>query len=232
MIISHTHKFIHIKSIKTAGTSIEAVLSNHCSGNDVVTPLNDFRHNRDEKGRFIHHSMNAEEYHEIGQHVDALTTKSRLPASIWDEYFKFSIIRNPWDRVVSYFFWQKRNDPALQPRKRFYHYFGVPFDNLATVRKAFAEYVKAGEWMTNDCFYLIDDELCVDFTIRYENLMEDYAEVCKRVGVRADPLPRLKGGMRRRDHHYSEYFDEESAAIVRERHRNDIRLFGYEFERR
>jgi len=50
MIISHTHKFIFIKSEKTAGTSIEAALSRYCSGDDVVTPINDYRHNRNEKG--------------------------------------------------------------------------------------------------------------------------------------------------------------------------------------
>ena len=81
MIISHTHKFIFIKSLKTAGTSIETALSNHCSGNDVVIPINDFGHNRDAEGRFIHRSMNADEFYlKIGQHVDAPTIKAREPA--------------------------------------------------------------------------------------------------------------------------------------------------------
>src|SRR5205823_5081789 len=38
VIVSHTHKYIFIKSLKTAGTSIEAALSQHCSENDMVTP--------------------------------------------------------------------------------------------------------------------------------------------------------------------------------------------------
>lgn len=230
MIISHTHKFIFIKSVKTAGTSIEAVLSNHCSGDDIVTPLNDFRHNRDEKGRFIHRSMNADDYREIGQHVDALTIKDRVPEHVWNEYFKFSIARNPWDRVVSYFFWQMRNDPVIRPRRRFYHYLGVPYDELAIIRKALSEYVAKNEWMTNDAFYTIDDELCVDYVIRYESLVDDFNEVCRRIGVPAGELPRLKGGMRSKGHHYSEYFDAQTRSLVEERHRNDLCLFGYKFE--
>ena len=60
MIISHTHKYIFIKSLKTAGTSVEAALSKHCGENDMVTPLGDYWFNRDEKGAWIHSAMNAE----------------------------------------------------------------------------------------------------------------------------------------------------------------------------
>ena len=39
MIISHKHKFIFVKTVKTAGTSIEAFLSQHCGPDDVLTPI-------------------------------------------------------------------------------------------------------------------------------------------------------------------------------------------------
>ncbi|TAE78164.1 MAG: hypothetical protein EAZ84_02360 [Verrucomicrobia bacterium] len=38
MVISHKHRFIFIKTAKTAGTSIEAFLSPHCGPDDVFTP--------------------------------------------------------------------------------------------------------------------------------------------------------------------------------------------------
>ena len=95
MIISHTHKFIFIKSFKTAGTSIESTLSNYCSGDDVVTPLNDFRHNRNEKGEFTHKSMNAEKFIKLDlpnlQHAEASVIKNMVAPDIWNNYFKFSI---------------------------------------------------------------------------------------------------------------------------------------------
>jgi hypothetical protein len=230
MIISHTHKFIFIKSEKTAGTSFEAALSAHCRDNDIVVPINDFRHNRNEKGEFIHRAMNAdEEYRTIGQHVDAKTIRRKVPAGIWNSYFKFSIIRNPWDRTVSDFFWKWRQDPAIAPRKRFYHHLGIPFNELAQIRKPFTEFLMSDEFENNDRFYIIDDQLCVDFVIHYETLLEDVREVCKRIGLPPVELPNLKTGFRQKRHHYSEYFDEESKAIVAEKHKNDIRLFGYEF---
>jgi hypothetical protein len=234
MIISHTHKFIFIKSEKTAGTSVESALSQFCSGNDVVTPINDYRHNRDENGNFLHQSMNAEEFIKLDlpnlQHVDALTIRRMVPDDVWDSYLKFSITRNPWDRIISDFFWKKRQDPAIKPRKRFYHYFGVPFNELNHVQGMFKEFLNSDQWTNNDRFYVIDNQLCVDFAIRYERLSEDLSDVCKKLELDNCSLPRLKSGMRQKNHHYSEYFDEESKSIVAEKHKNDIRLFDYKFE--
>jgi hypothetical protein len=234
MIISHTRRFILIKSIKTAGTSVEAALSNFCGGDDVVTPLNDFAFNRDETGASVHRAMNADRLvwwdREMGQHVDALTMRSRLPTEVWSSYFKLSIARNPWDRVVSLFTWKARNDPTLKPQKSILNRLGVPFDAMGQTRKLFLRFVR-DNLDTNDRFYMIDGELCVDFVIRYENLVEDLRAACKKIGLPADiALPRLKSGFRPGQDHYSRYYDAQSKAIVAERHRNDIRLFGYKFE--
>jgi hypothetical protein len=234
MIISHSHKFIFIKSEKTAGTSIESALSQYCSGDDVVTPINDYRHNRDENGRFMHQSMNAEEFIRLDlpnlQHVDAATIKRMVPDEVWNSYFKFSITRNPWDRIISDFFWKKRQDPELIPRKRFYHYMGVPFNELEQVKNRFDTFIRSEQWTNNDRFYILDDQLCIDQAIRYERLSEDFSEICSKLGLDNCSLPRLKSGMRQKNHHYSEYYDEDSKSIVAERHKNDIRFFDYRFE--
>lgn len=231
MIISHTHKFIFIKSEKTAGTSIEAILSTFCGGDDVVVPINDFRHNRTESGEFIHRAMNAdEEYRQIGQHVDAETIRRKESADVWNRYFKFSIVRNPWDRTLSDFYWKRRQDPALQPRKRFYHRLGVPFDEIGHLQKPLTDFLNSEDYVNNDRFYVIDDELCVDFVIRYEHLEEDLLELGARLELPPIELPRLKTGFRQKKHHYSEYFNDSNRQRVAAKHRNDIRFFGYSFE--
>ncbi len=225
MIISHSHRYIFIKSEKTAGTSVEAALSRHCAGNDVVTSLGDYWFNRDERGEWIHNAMNADGF---SQHDPAAEVKQKVAPEIWEGYFKFSITRNPWDRVVSWFSWEARNKPALRPTRRWYHRLGVPVDEFRETTKLFHRFV-AGEWTTNDRFYVLDDKLCVDFVMRYERLTEDLAEVCRRVGLPHAELPHLKSGLRKGGRGYAEYYDEPSKAIVTERHRNDIRLFGYRF---
>ena len=225
MIISHSHRFIFIKSEKTAGTSIEAALSKHCIDSDIVTPLGDYWFNRDERGEWIHSSRNADGF---SQHDAAVEVKRKVPAEVWNEYFKFSITRNPWDRVVSYFSWEARNRKELKPARRWYHRLGIPFDEFRETTQLFRQYV-AGDWTTNDRFYMLDGALCVDFVIRFERLGDDLTEVCRRVGLPLVALPHLKSGMRGGEHSYAEYYDEASKVIVAERHRNDIRLFGYEF---
>ncbi len=230
MIISHSHRFIFIKSLKTAGTSLETALSNQCGGNDVIVPINDFGHNRDADGQLSHRSMNADEvYRRIGQHVDATTIKSREPAEVWNSYFKFSITRNPWDRALSYFFWDHRRDESLAPPKRFYHVLGVAYDDFTPVKRKFAEFVRGRTLENNDRFYIIEDELCVDFVIRYEHLEDGYREVCARTGLSTLQIPRLKTGIRKKERPYTDYYDDETRDIVAELHRNDILFFNYRF---
>jgi hypothetical protein len=226
MIISHSHRFIFIKSLKTAGTSIEAALSNFCGGDDVVTPLGDYEFNRDETGAWVHKAMNEGNYL---QHDRALKIRDSLPPKTWSDYFKFSITRNPWDRALSYFFWDKRQDSALTPPKRLYHNLGVPYDDFAPVKHRFADFIKSRTLGSNDPFYVIDGQLCVDFVIRYEHLDDDCREVCARTGVPPFQIPRLKTGIRKNKRHYTEYFDDETRDIVADIHRNDIRLFNYSF---
>lgn len=233
MIISHTRRFVFVKSIKTAGTSIEAALSNYCSDNDIVTPLNNYAFNRDQASPIQHRSMNAEHlgwwHKEIGQHVDAATIR-RYHEGPWRDYNKISIARNPWDRAVSLFFWLARNDESLKPKKRFYHRLGIPFNEIDETKKLFAQFVKKGDWETNDRFYMMNDKVCVDFIIRYESLDDDFNEVCDKLSLPRIDLPRLKTGIRPMQSHYSQYYDNESREIVAERHQNDIRCFGYEFQ--
>jgi len=223
VIISHTHRYIFIKSEKTAGTSVEAALSQHCGDSDMVTPLGDYWFNRDERGQWIHSAMNAEGFF---QHDPAAEVMRKVPAEVWGEYFKFSITRNPWDRVVSDFSWQARNRPELQPARRWYHRLGMPFDEFEETRKLFRSFV-AGDWKTNDRFYFDNGEPCVDFVIRYERLADDLAEVCRRVGLPTVALPHLKSGLRKAGRSYHDYYDEAMKAAVAERHHNDIRVFGY-----
>src|SRR5262245_15915558 len=92
MIISHQHRFIFVKTLKTAGTSIEVFLSQHCGPLDIVTPI--LPHVEP------HRPRNHEGYF---NHISASEIRERVGPEIWDSYFKFCVERNPWDKTLSYF---------------------------------------------------------------------------------------------------------------------------------
>jgi hypothetical protein len=228
LIVSHTRRFIFVKSAKTAGTSFEAALSNFCGGSDIVTPLGDYGFNKDETGRWVHRPMNSEGFE---QHDWASTIREKIGPEPWNAYLKFSIVRNPWDRVVSLFTWKARKDPTFRDGLGRAAQSDGREGELRYIRSRFADFV-TGDWQTNDRFYYVDGQYCIDHMLRYERLQDDTSVLCGRLGLPDIELPRLKAGFRPGEFHYSEYYDERSVAHVAERHRRDIDRFGYEFERR
>ena len=98
MIISHKHKFIFLKSEKTAGTSLEVSLASVCGPEDIITTITkdglpkDYSHPHRNNNGFNPHTLPAKIISKIG--IDT-----------WNEYYKILPIRNPWDRIVSFWYW-------------------------------------------------------------------------------------------------------------------------------
>jgi chondroitin 4-sulfotransferase 11 len=154
-------------------------------------------------------------------HKKAFEYKQSTP-NIFDNYFKFTFVRNPWDRVVSFYHYQI---------KRGWDYY--PFNETI----AFKKFVK--EWLrqmpgqttlnTNSCYDWISDEnndLLVDFIGRFENFQEDFNIVCDKIGIPQQQLPHKNKSKHK---HHTEYYDDETRQIVAEQYAKDIEYFGYEF---
>ena len=95
MIISHTHKFIFIKTRKTAGSSVEHILSKRLGPDDICT------------GSDVDGTPRLNAPHRKG-HIDYRWIKKKFPTE-WRTYYRFAIERNPWTKMQSYYHWHNPN---------------------------------------------------------------------------------------------------------------------------
>src|SRR5665809_5038 len=98
MIISHKHRFIFVKTRKTAGTSIEVYLSRYCGAHDVVTPIM--------PPVAGHEARNAYGYY---NHMPAREIINRVGHATWRSYTTFCVGRNPWDKSLSHYYMLKNS---------------------------------------------------------------------------------------------------------------------------
>lgn len=210
-MISHKHKCIFIHIPKTAGTSVE----------DVIWPLNEERTESNLWMGFINTYGN--KYQSGGlQHLKALQIEEEVGAKIFNDYYKFSIVRNPWDRCVSQFEYIK------QKRKDLRNYLGL---NRFTSFKKYLTLIEKKEhvqWMRQVDFLYSDHGKClVDKIIKYEHLNEEFAMVLDSIGIDNQDLPHKNKSYRK---HLSKYYDDETIAMVRDLYNPDIQAFNYTYE--
>jgi hypothetical protein len=215
VIVSHAHRFVFLKTRKTAGTSVEIALSTVCGPDDVITPVTeaDERLRAEYGGRPPQHYESPPLPRKAFNHMPASMVRQLVGREAWDAYYSFSIERNPWDAVVSLFHWRHRDDPAPP---------------------SFADFVRepvVAELATkNFRGYRINGELAVDRVLRHESLADDLGEVWAHLGLPGEPrLPRAKGGSRPRGPSYATYYDDASREHVAELFAAAIADFGYEF---
>ena len=154
-------------------------------------------------------------------HKKAFNYKELYPKE-FKNYFKFTFIRNPWDRVVSFYHYQI---------KRGWDFY--PFNETIPFKKFVKEWLKQmpeqTSLNTNSCYDWISDEnsdLLVDFIGRFENIQEDFNIVCDKIGIQQQRLPHKNKSQHK---HYTEYYDDETRKIVAKKFAKDIEYFNYEF---
>ena len=235
MIVSHQHRFVFIKTRKTAGTSIEIALAEHCGPADIITPIDEVdeqirrelghrgpqnfevRKPASGLGGLISRLFGRNVVRHYN-HAPASLIRARIGPQSYDSYRKFCVVRNPWDRAVSLYFWRKNR----------------PGSEKLDEEMSFAEFVRdtPADVLSDAHIFTIDGAAAVDRFVRYENLAEDLTTALAELGLPAIDLPWAKSGTRETKDHYSWIYDDESEARIRELCAWEIDNLGYEFDDR
>jgi hypothetical protein len=203
-MISLQKRFLFVHIPKTAGNSIQTALRDYSE--DQLVAL---RKEQDGIERF---GLRNPKY-KIKKHSTLAEYRDALGNEQFRSLYKFSCVRNPWDRMISYYFTPTQT-PETWKRKKF--------------RKMISKIVSVADYLRLDQ----DEEdpfTNVDYIMRFESLAEDFRTVCGKVGISAATLPRYNRSNRE---HYSKYYDDELRELVRTQFAAEIERFGYTFEER
>ena len=203
-MISFQKRFLFVHIPRTGGNSIQSVLRDY-SEDEIVA----LRSGQDGIERFGLRNP----HYKLKKHSTLAEYQAALGRDEFRNLYKFACVRNPWDRMMSYYL-RRTRDAKDWDRKE--------FKKMISKALSAADYLRLDEG-EEDPFGNLD---CV---MRFETLADDFRRVCAAVDIPVKPLPKYN---RSRRDHYSRYYDDELRALVRERFAFEIERFGYTFDSR
>jgi hypothetical protein len=216
VILSRGRRYVFVHIPKTGGTALTLALEARAMKDDILigdTPKARARRGRlaglPAKGRLWKHSTLAD--------LDGLLTPEDLNA-----FFILTLVRNPWDRMVSYYHWlrgQSFAHPAVGLAKTtdFSAFLNHPDTQAAFTAWPYAAYLCDAQGRDRATLYA-----------RLERLDEDLIPFETHLGFRLTPLPRANDSARARD--WRPYYSDGDAALVARLCAADIARFGYGFD--
>lgn len=207
-MIDHENEIIFIHIPRTGGTSIENALL----GSDFW--------NVDHRNKHASCHIAKEEYSEY-----------------WDDYFKFTFVRNPWDRHVSmlkhekFYYGETQNfgNGKLDMTKleQYISKFGKPPTTIEFDYRFFErnDIEKFGIIPKGIYTNYIGKEM--DYIGRFENLQGDFNSITKELGIAKRELP--KSGASKKRKPYTDYYDDGTRDLINSMYEFDIAKFNYTF---
>jgi hypothetical protein len=217
-MILHSKKIIFVHIPRTAGTSITQFLKEYFNVAGVPEHLELYKKRLKDKGYLknsIEKIVSDKNYqqkimsYKYAKHATASHYLEICGKKLFDSFFKFTIIRNPWERMTSWF---------MHPKA------GMPFKEN--------EFIKWLRLMGNENqmrFLKIDNKVLVDKILRYENLKKDLPEIFTKLGIPKNEINNLPVINKSKRGLYQKYYNELSKKLVQEMFSEEIELFNYNF---
>ncbi len=174
-------------------------------------------------------------------HKDIAKYREILGDQILADLFKFTFVRNPWDRLFSEYNFQlkksqrrdtvrlflNRPDGSVRPFREWVA-FALAHPELHTSKEWGGKTSAAVHRLSPQWDWIsLDGNIAVDFVGKVENFHSDFESVRNRLGLEILPTKRHNRKFHR---HYSRHYDEETRDLVARYYQKDIEAFGYSFE--
>lgn len=167
-MISHKYKFIFFHVPKTGGTSIRNMLLQNL-GNDIIPfeKIDGFSQWLKNKGIF-----------HLPSHTNAAHFEQFIGDTIFKTYFKFAVVRNPFDRLISLYFYTKQSEKDnSNPKSKF-------AQNIIN-SKSFGEWIRSGQLGMTQTSYVTSPsgKIIVDYIAKQEDLNSEFQYLCGKLGL-------------------------------------------------
>jgi hypothetical protein len=236
MIISQSRRFVFVHVHKTAGESITRALAPHLGRGDIVLG-----------GTFRGNLANVwyRRRHGLSKHSSAMVIRDFMGAQAWQDSFRFSVVRNPYDRILSFYHYletmigRRRREgmmmrlldrlPGMEVRDPLHWPESAAFLETET----FSDYIRhpafgPHAFGTRPQIAVLGDETgrsMVETVIRFETLAADFAKVAERIGLPGLRLGWHNASSRSRD--ATRRLAPADRALLFDLYRADFEAFGY-----
>mgnify|MGYP003125650778 CR=1 FL=1 len=203
MPISHKHKTIFVHIPKTAGTSVEVVLG--------VNGINE-THLRSHKEEVINSVKFAP------QHYTAKILKAHKRVQpFWDKYFKFSIVRHPYTRVLSEYFWVKGKTRQ-----------NLTFDSsdLTNHLKGYYSKIDNDHKLSQTDYLYNNDKFLVEKVFKFENIKSEFSKFALKKWPTAPNLRHIQKSSNKAS--YIDQLTQYHKDFIYELYDKDFKNFNYD----
>lgn len=151
-------------------------------------------------------------------HKTAPMIRESISHKVWNNYFKFAFVRNPWDRMVSMYKFRVLYNIEIEQGQTFEEWIWT--SNERRKNSPLPLWGPQTAWITEN------NKQIVDYVGKFESIDYDWSIVCEKIGKK---LP-LSHHNQTNHSAYWKYYNSETRDLVAEWHKEDIELFGYDFK--